>query len=387
MRRRIVIAPDSLKGSLSALDAALAIAAGWRAERPDDELVLAPQADGGEGTLDAIAEAVLGAQWRNARVTGPNGETRAARWLLLPGDHAVIELAECCGITLLPRATDGSPSHAPMTASSRGAGEAIGAALDAGAQHITLALGGSASTDGGLGALTALGLRLLDADGCTLEPGGGALTRLTEIDASGLRASPPRGMTLLADTTAVLCGSRGAPAVFGPQKGASPEQVALLDRGLACAAAVAGGDAHLEPGTGAAGGTAWGFARYWGASIRSGAEAIAELTNLDEALKGADLVITGEGRLDETSRTGKVVGALATRATAAGVSVAVVAGQADLACDAADTSPAPTLGRGLGILLTLADLAGSTAAAMREPEQWLRAAGAELARRTTRDSE
>ena len=374
MRRRIVIAPDSFKGTLSARDAALALAAGWQAERPHDELLLVPQADGGEGTLDAIAQASPGPQWRSTRVAGPTGEPHDARWLLLPDHHAVIELAECCGITLLPRAPDGDIMAAPLTASSRGVGEAIAAALEAGAQRITLALGGSASTDGGLGALSALGLRLLDAGSRALRDGGGELERLAALNPMLLRAAPPDGMTLLTDTTAQLVGPRGAAALFAPQKGASAEQVARLESGLARAAAIAGGDEHLRPGSGAAGGTAWGFARYWGASIRSGADAIAVLTGLDAALEGADLVITGEGRFDATSRAGKVVGGVAERASAAGAPLAIVAGQAEEG-EAQDAEAA-----GLGRVLTLAELAGSPAAALTEPERWLRAAASTLAR-------
>ncbi len=374
MRRRVVIAPDSFKGTVSARDAALAIAAGWQAVRPDDELLLVPQADGGEGTLDAIAQAVPGVQWRSTRVAGPTGEPHDARWLLLPDDHAVIELAECCGITLLPRSPDGSSVLAPLSASSRGVGEAITAALDAGVRRITLALGGSASTDGGLGALSALGLRLIGAAGALVPDGGGSLSTLRTLDTSALRAAPPNGLSLLTDTTAELTGPRGAAAVFGPQKGASAEQVALLESGLARAAAIAGGDEHRWPGSGAAGGAAWGFARYWGASIRSGADTIAVLTRLDAALEGADLVITGEGRYDATSRAGKVVGGVAERASAAGVSVAVVAGQADV--DSARDAEATGLGR----VLTLSELAGSPAAALAEPERWLQAAATALAR-------
>lgn len=374
MRRRIVIAPDSFKGTISARDAALAIAAGWRAARPDDELLLMPQADGGEGTLDAIAQASPGAVRRTTRVAGPTGEPHDARWLLLPDHHAVIELAECCGITLLPRRADGSPAFAPLTASSRGLGEAVTAALDSGAQRLTLALGGSASTDGGLGALSALGLRPLDEHGAAVPDGGGALDRLLTLDTALLRAAPPGGITMLTDTTAALIGPGGAPAVFAPQKGASAEQVAQLESGLARAAATAGGDEHLRPGAGAAGGTAWGFARYWGASIRSGADAIAALTGLDACLAGADLVITGEGRVDATSLAGKVVGGVAERARVAGVPIAIVAGQAD-----SDAIP-DAESAGLGRVLTLAGLAGSPEAAVAEPERWLRAAGAALAR-------
>lgn len=373
MRSRIVIAPDSFKGTLSARDAALALAAGWKSARSDDELLLVPQADGGEGTLDAIAQASPAGRWRTTRVAGPTGEPHEARWLLLPDRHAVIELAECCGITLLPRGDDGSPTLAPLTASSRGLGQAIVVALEAGAQRLTLALGGSASTDGGLGALSAIGLRLLDADSRALPDGGGALEHLAAINPVLLRAAPTGGTTLLTDTTAQLTGPHGAAAVFAPQKGASAEQVAALESGLARAAAIAGGDEHLRPGSGAAGGTAWGFARYWGASIRSGADVIAALTGLDAALEGADLVITGEGRLDTTSLSGKVVGGVAERASVAGVALAVVAGQAD------DETARDAEASGLGRVLTLSALAGSPAAALAEPERWLRAAGAALA--------
>lgn len=374
MRRRIVIAPDSFKGTISATDAALALARGWQSERPHDEVLLVPQADGGEGTLDAIAQASPGAQWRSVRVAGPTGEPHDARWLLLPGTHAVVELAECCGITLLPRSHAGELALAPLTASSRGVGEAIAAALDAGARHVTLALGGSASTDGGLGALSALGLGVLDGSGAPLPDGGGALSRAGTLDAAALRAAPAGGMTLLTDTTAVLTGPSGAALMFGPQKGATADEVATLDAALARAAAIAGGDEHLLPGAGAAGGTAWGFARYWGARIQSGADTIAVLTGFDSALEGADLVITGEGRFDATSRAGKVVGGVLERASVAGVAVAVVAGQADAA--AARDAEA----HGLGRVLTLTELAGSPAAAVSEPDRWLRAAGAAIAR-------
>jgi glycerate kinase len=150
--RRIVIAPDAFKGSITARDAALALAEGWWSIRADDALLLVPQADGGEGTLEAVAAGRPDAQWRTATVAGPLGDPHTARWLLLPGAQAVVELAESCGITLLPQASDGSPAFAPLAASTRGLGETIAAALDAGARGLTIALGGSASTDGGLGA-------------------------------------------------------------------------------------------------------------------------------------------------------------------------------------------------------------------------------------------
>ncbi len=369
--RRIVIAPDSFKGTVMARDAALALAEGWQSVRAHDALLLVPQADGGEGTLDAIAAGRPDAQWRTTEVAGPTGEKHPARWLLLPGGQAVVEVAESCGITLLPRDASGAPRLAPLTTSTRGLGETIAAALDAGARGVTIALGSSASTDGGLGALAALGLQLRDAADAPLPDGGGALIGLASLDDSALRAAPPLGVTLLTDTTARLTGPDGAATVFGPQKGAAPDEVALLDKALARAAVLAGGSEHERPGSGAAGGAAWGFARYWGASIRSGAETVAAITGLDQALEGADLVITGEGRFDATSLRGKVVGAVAERAGAAGVDLAIVAGQADAAAI------------GERRVLTLEGLAGSTADALATPERWLREAGAALARALT----
>ncbi|MDO9591221.1 MAG: glycerate kinase, partial [Microcella sp.] len=310
---------------------------------------------------------------------------------------AVVELAECCGITLLPLDADGRSALAPLTASSRGVGDAIAAALDSGARRVTLALGGSASTDAGFGALSALGLRALDDTGDELEPGGAALEHLATIDTTTVRSPPPDSMMLLTDTTAVLCGPNGAAVVFGPQKGAGPELVSQLNQALAQAAAVSSTllpspdrpwlaaidrGSYLQPGSGAAGGTAWAFLRFWGASIQSGAETIGTLTGLDAALEGADLVITGEGRFDATSLAGKVVGAIVERASVAGVPVAVVAGQADLALD--ESGGVDVEAAGLEHVLTLTDLAGSSEAAVGEPDRWLRAAGAKLARRATR---
>ena len=366
--RRIVIAPDSFKGSIAARDAALALAEGWQSIRPDDALLLVPQADGGEGTLDAIAAARPDARWSTAVVAGPTGEPHTARWLLLPGGQAVVEVAESCGITLLPRDASGTPLLAPLTASTRGLGETIAAALDAGAEGVMIALGSSASTDGGLGALAALGLQLRDAAGAPLPDGGGSLSALAALDDSELRAAPPRGVTLLTDTTARLTGTDGAAVMFGPQKGATAADVALLDAALVGAATLAGGSEHERPGSGAAGGTAWGFLRYWGASIRSGAETVAVITGLDHALEGADLVITGEGRFDATSLRGKVVGSVVERAGAAGVDVAIVAGQAD---------PVAAAERRV---VTLTALARSSEAAIADPTPWLRDAGATLAR-------
>lgn len=359
MSHTIVIAPDSFKGSLSAREVADALAEGWTSVRPHDPLVLLPQADGGEGTLDALERAIPGATRRSAGVvTGPDGRAVAGEWLELPGKVAVVELAQCSGLPLM---------HAPDAtgATTRGLGEVIRAALAAGAQSIVIALGGSASTDGGTGALSALGLALVDDAGRPVSDGGGALTRLDRIDTSGLVPPPRGGVTLLTDVAAPLLGPTGAAPIFGPQKGATAAQVAELDTALARFAGLVGGDPH-QPGAGAAGGTAFGFATLWGGRIESGAAYIATATGLSAALTSARLVLTGEGRFDAQSRDGKVVGHLIELARVAGARVAVVAGQVD-----AD----PTLWT-----LSLSDLAGSTEASFADPRGWLIEAGRRAAR-------
>ena len=230
-----------------------------------------------------------------------------------------MELARASGLPLLARPD-------PMGAQTTGLGELLGRALDAGVGRILVGLGGSASTDGGTGALGALGARFLDAAGNPLPPGGGALADLARADLSGLRAPPAGGVTCLTDVTAPLLGPGGAAAVFGPQKGADGPQIARLEKGLARLAETLGGD-PAAPGAGAAGGTGYGLAAAWGAVLTPGAAELCRLAGLDRALAGADLVITGEGRFDETSLTGKTCGTVIAAAAAAGVPVAVVAGQ------------------------------------------------------------
>jgi glycerate 2-kinase len=359
---RVVIAPDSFKGSIGATAAAAALAEGWLAERGGDEVITLPLADGGEGTLDVLAAALPGTRWHQARVTGPGGEPVDCAWLELPGGAAVAELARASGLPLL-RQPD------PLGAHTTGLGETIGHALDSGARSVTITLGGSASTDGGAGALTALGARFTGPGGEPLPRGGGALRLLATCDLSGLRPPPAGGVTCLADVTAPLLGPSGAAAVFAPQKGAAPEQVALLEAGLARLAAVLGGD-PAAPGAGAAGGTGYGLAAAWGAAIRPGAPELCRLAGLDRALDGAGLVITGEGCYDRTSAAGKVPGTVLATAAGLGVPAAVVAGQ--VAAGAATD--------GLAAALALTDLAGSAQAALAHPGEWLRAAGRGLAK-------
>ncbi len=392
---RVLIAPDSFKGSLGAAAVAAVLAEGWLRVRPGDQVTRLPLADGGEGTLDVLAATVPGARWRRARVTGPGGAPVIARWLELPGlpgrwcgaSTAVVELARASGLPLLARPD-------PMRAHTTGLGELLGRALDAGMGRILVGLGGSASTDGGTGALAALGARFLDAAGEPLPAGGGALADLAVADLSGLRAPPGSGVSCLTDVTAPLLGTRGAAAVFGPQKGADEGQIARLEAGLARLAEVLGGDPSA-PGAGAAGGTGYGLAAVWGAVLTPGAAELGRLAGLDRALADADLVITGEGRFDETSLTGKTCGTVIAAAAAAGVPVAVVAGQASAGVAVltwGDDDP-PEIPRWLkalpdevpgappapAALITLAGLAGGTAAALASPRRWLRRAAGRLA--------
>jgi glycerate 2-kinase len=358
---RILVAPDSFKGSIGAAEAAAALASGWLNERPGDDLTCLPLADGGEGTLQVLAAADAAARWHRSAVTGPDGRTVTGCWLDR-GGVAFIELAQASGLPLMT-ALD------PLRAQTTGTGELIADALDAGAQRIVITLGGSASTDGGTGALAALGARFLDASGSELPAGGGALGRLASADLTALRRPPPGGVACLTDVRAPLLGPRGAAAVFGPQKGAGPAQVGLLEAGLARLAQVLGGDPDAE-GAGAAGGTAYGFAASWGANITAGAAEICRVVGVDSQLRRSDLVLTGEGRYDASSDDGKITGVVLAEAAAAGIPAALVAGMID------GGPPA-----GVAAAMELASLAGGPAAAMASPARWLQAAGQALALR------
>lgn len=324
---RIVVAPDSFKGSLSADRAAAAVAAGILRALPGAEPVLRPVADGGEGTVAAA----LRAGWspRTAEVTGPDGRPVDAV-LALRGATAVLELATAAGLGLLDR-------PAPMTATTRGVGELVRHALDAGAERIVLGIGGSATTDGGAGMLQALGLRLLDAHGADVPPGGGGLAALDRIDPSGLDPRLARiEFVVASDVDNPLTGTTGAASVFGPQKGAAPGQVAVLDAALGRYAAVLardlGADVAAVPGAGGAGGTAAG-ALAVGARLVSGAGLVCDLVGLSDALAGASLVVTGEGSLDAQTLRGKAPAEVARRAREARVPCLALAGRVALDAD------------------------------------------------------
>ena len=323
---KIVIAPDSFKDSLSAQAVADAIATGLAEVWPDAELIKCPMADGGEGTIEAVLAACNG-QWQRTQVSGPLGEPVEAQWGWLADSRtAIIEMAMASGLQLLTL-----EQRDACVSSTFGTGELIRSALDAGAQRVILAIGGSATNDAGSGMLAALGARFLDADEQPLVPGGLALAGAARIDLTGL---DPRlaqvQFEIAADVDNPLCGPNGASHIFGPQKGASAEQVLALDAALGhfadLSAEVLGADVRDQPGSGAAGGMGFAAKAYLKASFRAGVEVVADLNGLAEALHGADLVLTGEGRFDAQTLRGKTPFGVARVARRQGVPVIVLAG-------------------------------------------------------------
>ena len=335
---RIVVAPDKFKGSLSAAEVAAAVAAGLRAVAGDAEIDTIPVADGGEGTVDAAVAADF--EWVPVTASGPLGDpvrTGYAR----RGEVAVVEMACVCGLARLP-----AGRLAPLIASSFGAGEVMRAALEAGARQIILGVGGSASTDGGAGLLQALGARVLGPGGEPLGrevagrrlAGGADLGEVAALDLAGLHpAVRTTEFVLAADVDNPLAGPDGAAAVYGPQKGASPDEVARLDAGLCrwadVVAAAVGKDWSQAPGAGAAGGVGFATLAVLGARMRPGIELVLELTGLESRLAGADLVITGEGSLDQQSLAGKAPVGVARAAARHGIPVVAVAGRNMLTAD------------------------------------------------------
>ncbi len=324
---RVLLAPDKFKGTLTAAEVAAHLSAGIADVRPDVEVVWVPVADGGEGTLAAA----LAAGFTRVPVVaaGPTGEP-VTTGFGRRGETAVVELAEVSGLSRLP---GGEP--APLTASSSGTGEVLRAALDAGCTRIILGIGGSACTDGGAGMATALGARVADAAGVAVAPGGAALSQAASLDLSGLHPALAEAELLVAsDVDNPLLGPRGAAAVYGPQKGASPEHVAQLDAALTrwadLVADATGTDVRETPGAGAAGGVGFGALAILGARLEPGVELLFGLTGFHRALSGADLVVTGEGSVDEQTLHGKAPAGVAAAARAAGVPTVVVAGRCEL---------------------------------------------------------
>jgi glycerate kinase len=327
----VLIAADKFKGSLTAVQVAERVTAGLRRVAPQVEVESLPVADGGDGTVDAAVAA--GFERREVRVAGPLGDEVTAAYALR-GDTAVVEMAEASGLQRLPAGV-----FAPLTSSTYGSGELLRAALDAGARSIVFGVGGSATTDGGAGMLSALGARFLDAEGEPVAPGGGALSDVVTADLSGLDArlsSASVDFVLASDVDNPLTGPKGAPAVYGPQKGANPDDVATLDAALVHFAAVlekAIGSKAAEyaaaPGAGAAGGIGYG-ALVLGARFRPGIEVMLDVLGFAAALERATLVITGEGSLDEQTLHGKAPAGVAAAARAAGKEVVAVCGRLGL---------------------------------------------------------
>ncbi|MEU8745133.1 glycerate kinase [Streptomyces parvulus] len=331
----MLVAADKFKGSLTAVEVAERVTTGLRRVVPDVVVEALPVADGGDGTVAAAVAA--GFERREVRVAGPLGDQVTAAYALR-GDTAVVEMAEASGLQRLPEGV-----LAPLTASTYGSGELLRAALDAGARSIVFGVGGSATTDGGAGMLAALGARFLDADGEPVAPGGGGLAALASADLSGL---DPRlaevELVLASDVDNPLTGPKGAPAVYGPQKGASPDDVTALDAALAHFAEVLAGTESVgaraaeyaaSPGAGAAGGIGYG-ALLLGARFRPGIEVMLDVLGFAPALERAGLVVTGEGSLDEQTLHGKAPAGVAAAARAAGKEVVAVCGRLALPADA-----------------------------------------------------
>ena len=351
---RVVIAPDSLKGTATAADTAAAIRAGWLDERPDDDVVTVPMADGGEGTIDAFAAASPDATRVPVTVTGPAGRPVDAVWLRLPDGRAVVELAATSGLPLLGGRLQ------PETATSRGFGEAITAALDAGATGLVLGIGGSASTDGGRSVLDALGATSGTDDA---------------LDRAALRPVPSGGAVVLTDVTSPLLGPAGAVAVFGAQKGITPELAPVIEERLTAWARRCPDVDPTTPGAGAAGGVGFGLL-VWGATLAPGARAVAEVLGLPALLDGADVVVTGEGRFDEQSAAGKVptvVRALAAE-RAPGARTLLVAGEVD--------APLDGFAAAASLVVLATQTTGEPDDALRDPLRFARIAGQRLARLT-----
>jgi glycerate kinase len=327
---RVLVAPDKFKGTLTAAEAASAIGTGWRRSRPLDVVEELPMADGGEGTLDALVSA-LGGQRRWVRVSGPLGDPVGAAYAIVPRGGkrmGVVEMASASGLQLI-----GPARRDALRASTFGTGELVLAACREGISELLVCIGGSATNDGGAGMAQALGVRLLDARDRPIGRGGAALLDLARIDATGLdRAVAATRVAVAVDVDNPLTGPMGASAVFGPQKGATPQDVVLLDRALAHLAAVVARDLGVDvrdvPGAGAAGGLGAGLVAFLGARLRPGAGLVMDAVGFGERLVASDLVVTGEGRFDDQSLHGKLAGATIEAATRGGVPVLVLCGRA-----------------------------------------------------------
>ncbi|MDR0874938.1 MAG: glycerate kinase [Clostridiales Family XIII bacterium] len=322
---KIVIAPDSFKGSMTAKEASDAIAAGILSELPQAQIVSVPMADGGEGTVQSIVDAEDGTFFRST-VRGPLGAETEAVYGVVHKDTAIIEMAEASGLYLLA-----APERNPLRTTTFGTGQLIIDALNRGCRKFLLGIGGSATNDGGAGLAQALGFRLLDEAGEEIPPGGGGLTKLHRIDAAG---ADPRlrdaAFTVACDVQNLLCGPCGASAVFGPQKGATSEMVKVLDENLGHFAQIIrrdlGKDVAEIPGAGASGGLGAGCLAFLDAELKSGVEIVIGATGLQEKMRGAALVFTGEGQCDAQTADGKTAMGVAALAKSLNIPVILIAG-------------------------------------------------------------
>lgn len=357
---KVVVAPNAFKGTLTASQAAAAIARGVREVFPDADVVEVPVADGGDGTADELVAARHG-EHRTAKVEGPLGDPAEARFGLIDsGRTAVVELATASGLAMISAAR-----RDPLRSSTYGFGQLLAAARDEGVAEIIAGIGGSATNDGGAGMAQALGYRLLDDQGRDLERGGAALARLNRIDSSGFDpAWSAVRVRVASDVTNPLTGPQGASAIYGPQKGADPQAVKELDAALARLAAVIehdlGKTVSYLPGAGAAGGTGAGLVAFLNATLEPGAPLIVTATGFDERLPGSDVVFTGEGRVDEQTAFGKAPGEVARRAAAAGIPVVLLAGSKGPGWEALHSM-------GVTAVVTLTEEGNGAQAAFRDP--------------------
>ena len=365
---KIVVALDKFKGSLTAAEACAVVQRALLAAHPGAHIILKPMADGGDGTADAL-HAALGGEWIEREVSGPLPDMRVtAKYLWLREEkRAFIEMAQASGLVLLP-----PELRNPLFTSTRGTGELLADALARGAQHIWLTVGGSATVDGGIGAASALGWQFLGASGGTLAPCGEALSRIRKIVAPA-RAWPQ--IEVLCDVDNPLCGEHGAARVFGPQKGATPAMVKQLDAGLRNLAAIVraqlGKEVQEIPGAGAAGGLAAGAIAFMNAKLVPGINTVMSASKLEDDLRGADWVITGEGAFDEQSLRGKVVAGVAALAKQHNVKIAVLAGRVLL-------TEAQWRAAGVDLAAAIAPPAMTTPDAMRQAAALLAATAQQL---------
>jgi len=367
---RVLLASDKFKGSLAATEVAEALAAGMRNVLPQLETVVLPVADGGDGTVAAAVSA--GYDKIIVDAVGPTGEPVRAPYAL-DRDRAVVELAAVVGLNALP-----GGRLDPLGSSTYGLGLVIANAIRQGAGTIVLGLGGSASTDGGAGMVQALGARLQDASGHDLPPGGAALVDLAHLDLAPLRATSGSVKIIVAsDVDNPLLGPNGAAAVFGPQKGAGPQELETLERGMRhwsqLVSEATGRNDTERPGAGAAGGTGYAALALLNAEIRPGIELILDLINFDAHVVGADLVVTGEGSLDEQSLAGKAPIGVARAAARAGVPVVAVAGRLQLSSQRLQEA-------GISAAYALSDLEPDPARSIANASSLLRQLGAKIAR-------